>query len=233
MIVIFIRTVIVYLLLLVSMRLMGKRQIGELEVTDLVITLLLSDIATNPITDPDIPLAYAAIPILTLLAMEVTLSLLFSRFPKLKNLGSARPSVLIRQGVIDTQELDNLRISVEELISELRQKEITDIDEVDYAILEQNGKISVISRAENCQPTRKDLKISGEESGISHIIISRGTVNRYNMHQMGLNDAWLKNQLQQNRCRVKDIFLMTVDDRGKIRLQQEKRKKHDTGGKNQ
>lgn len=219
--VIFIRTVIVYLLLLLSMRLMGKRQIGELEVTDLVITLLLSDIATNPIADPDIPLVYVVIPILTLLAMEVTLSLLFSRFPKLKNLGSARPSVLIRHGVIDTRELNSLRISAEELISELRQKEITEIDEVEYAILEQNGKISVIPRAAERQPTRKDMNITVEESGISHIIISRGTLNRYNLQHLGLNDEWLEKQLKQNHCHMDEVFLMTVNDQGKLWLQKE------------
>ena len=214
--VILVRTVLVYLLLLVSMRLMGKRQIGELEVTDLVITLLLSDIATNPIADPEVPIAHALIPILTLLAMEVTLSLIFSRCPRLKSLGSARPSVLIRRGTIDQQELNDLRISTEELLSELRQKGITEVGQVEYAILEQNGKISVIPRAEEQTPTRRELQLRPTESGISHIIISRGAVNRYNLQQLGLDAVWLDRQLQREGCAARDVFLMTVNDLGDV-----------------
>ena len=219
MLIICIRTVLIYLLLLGAMRLMGKRQIGELEVTDLVITLLLSDIATHPITDPEIPISHAVIPIITLLAMEVTLSLIFSRCPRLKNLGSARPNVLIRRGVIDQKELSDLRISTEELISELRQKDITDLRDVEYAILEQNGKISVIPRAAAQPPTRTDLGIAATESGITHIIISRGVVNHHNLQQMGRGQAWLEKELRRHHCTAKEVFLMTANDLGEIDLQ--------------
>jgi uncharacterized membrane protein YcaP (DUF421 family) len=218
MLIVFIRTILIYLLLLLAMRLMGKRQIGELEVTDLVITLLLSDIATHPIVDPENPLSHALIPIITLLATEVTLSLLLSRFPKLKNLGSARPNVLIRNGKINQTELDRLRISSDELISELRQKNVTSIDDVAYAILEQNGKISVIPKVDCQPPTRVDLALQTAEHGIMHILISRGVINRYNLKLLGYNDIWLNKQLSRRNCRVKDVFLMTVDDAGEIYL---------------
>lgn len=218
MLIVFIRTILIYLLLLLAMRLMGKRQIGELEVTDLVITLLLSDIATHPIVDPENPLSHALIPIITLLATEVTLSLLLSRFPKLKNLGSARPNVLIRNGKINQTELDRLRISSDELISELRQKNVTSIDDVAYAILEQNGKISVIPKVDCQPPTREDLALQTAEHGIMHILISRGVINRYNLKLLGYNDIWLNKQLSRRHCRVKDVFLMTVDDTGEIYL---------------
>ena len=229
---IFVRTLVIYLILTGAMRLMGKRQIGELEVTDLVITLLLSDIATHPIVDPENPLSHALIPIITLLATEVTLSLLLSRFPRLKNLGSARPNVLIHYGQINQRELDRLRISSDELISELRQKDITNIDEVAYAILEQNGKISVIPRVSAQPPTREDLHIRARESGISHILISRGVVNRHNLRQMGYDNAWLDTQLRRNRCRAKEVFLMTVNDLGEICLQLRERgnTKNSSGG---
>ncbi len=219
MLIIFIRTILIYLLLLGAMRLMGKRQIGELEVTDLVITLLLSDIATHPIADPEIPISHALIPIITLLAMEVTLSLILSRCPRLKNLGSARPNVLIRRGVINQKELNDLRISTEELISELRQKDITDLRDVEYAILEQNGKISVIPRGAEQPPTRTELGISAQESGITHIIISRGVINHYNLKQMGFEQKWLDKQLHRYHCRAKEVFLMTANDLGEVSLQ--------------
>lgn len=218
MLIILIRTVLIYLLLLSAMRLMGKRQIGELEVTDLVITLLLSDIATLPITDPDIPLTYAVIPIVALLATEVSLSFLLSRFPRLKNLGSARPNVLIRDGVPDRRELDKLRISAEELISELRQKNITEIGQVAYAILEQNGKISVIPRPADRQPTLGDLKLDVPDEGICHILISHGSINRYSMRLLALDDGWLDRLLAAHRCRARQVYLMTVTDSGKVAI---------------
>ena len=218
MLIVFIRTLLIYLLLLLAMRLMGKRQIGELEVTDLVITLLLSDIATHPIMDPDNPLSHALIPIITLLATEVTLSWILSRFPKLKILGSARPNILIRNGRIDRHELDRLRISSDELISELRQKDVTNIDDVAYAILEQNGKISVIVRAPCRPPTREDLSIVANEGGIMHILISRGVINRYNLRLLNKEMSWLEGQLRLRHCTVREVFLMTVDDNGEIYL---------------
>ncbi len=218
MLIVFIRTILIYLLLLGAMRLMGKRQIGELEVTDLVITLLLSDIATHPIMDPDNPLSHALIPIITLLATEVTLSFLLSRYTKLKNLCSARPNILIRDGKINQKELDRLRISADELISELRQKDVTSIDDVAYAILEQNGKISVIPKACCQSPTREDLTLPCAESGIMHILISRGVINRYNLRLLGHNDEWLNKEISRHGCRVQDVFLMTENDGGEIFL---------------
>ena len=216
MLIIFIRTILIYIILLGSMRLMGKRQIGELEVADLVTTLLLSEIAAVPVANPEIPLSHAIIPIITLLSMEVTVSLIMTHCPRWKSIGSARPNVLIRRGVLDQKEMDKLRISVEELISELRQLDITDLREVDYAILEQNGKISVIPKAENRQPTVKDLGLTATDSGIMHIIISRGVVNRYNLKQMGLDNLWLQKKLKEHHCHAKEVFLMTVNDGGEV-----------------
>ena len=159
------------------------------------------------------------IPILSLLlVLLLTLSLLLSRFPRLKNLGSARPNVLIHNGQINQRELDRLRISSDELISELRQKDITNIDEVAYAILEQNGKISVIPRMTCQPPTREDLSVNAEECGIMHILISRGVINRHNLRTLNKNEAWLSAQLRRYHCRAEQIFLMTVNDSGEIYL---------------
>ena len=232
MLIVFIRTILIYLLLLLAMRLMGKRQIGELEVTDLVITLLLSDIATHPIVDPENPLSHALIPIITLLGTEVTLSLLLSRIPWLKNLCSARPNILIHNGKINQKELERLRISSDELISELRQKDVTCIDDVAYAILEQNGKISVIPRAESQPPTREDLSVQCKDGGIMHILVSRGKVNRYNLRLLGHDNAWLNKELGRKKLRVRDVFLMTVNDTGEIFLacDESSQKKMNTGG---
>ena len=178
------------------MRLMGKRQLGELEVSELVSTLLLSDIAALPITDQNIPLVYAIIPIILITTFEISLSVLLTRVPMLKNLISPRPSALIRKGKIDAKEMSRNRISIDELFSELRQKDVSDISDVEYAIMEQNGKITVIKKKSASPPTLTDLGISAEESGISHIIISDGRIDVFGLKQTGKKRQWLENYLK-------------------------------------
>ena len=196
---ILLRTAIIYLFLLAIMRLMGKRQLGELEVSELVSTLLLSDIASLPITDQDIPLIYAIIPIIIITTFEISLSVLLTRFPLIKNLISTRPSALIRKGKIDIKEMNKNRISIDELLSELRQNDICEISEVEYAILEQNGKITVVKKRINSQPTLKDLGIQAEESGIPHIIIADGRVDKHGLIQTKKSKAWLTGYLKSKK----------------------------------
>ena len=147
MVTILIRTLIVYFSLIATMRFMGKRQLGELEISDLVTTLLLSDIATLPITNTDIPLSHALIPILTLTSLEVVLSGLLLKIPVFKKILSVRPAILIRHGKPDCAAMASVRVSAEELLSQLRQKDIADPSEVEYAILEPNGQISIVKKA--------------------------------------------------------------------------------------
>ena len=226
MVIIFIRTLIVYTLLILSMRIMGKRQIGQLEVTDFVTTLLLSEIATLPIENPDLPIINALIPIIILLTFEVTSSAILSKTPRLKNLFSSRPGFLIQNGRIDQQELMKNRISPDELISELRQNGISDLSEVAYAIIEPDGKISVMPKAENRPATAKDLNIKVTNDELSHILISGGIVNEHGLAITGKSREWLSGKLQKKKCSTKDVFLMTLNDSGKINIiMKEKRKK--------
>ena len=213
---IFARTVIIYLFLLTIMRLMGKRQLGELEVSELVSTLLLSDIAALPITDQDIPLIFAIIPILLITAFEVTLSVLLTRFPANKNLISARPSALINKGKIDKKEMVKNRISIDELFSELRQKDVADISEVEYAILEQNGKITVVKKQINSQVTLKDLGLKATECGIPHIIIADGRIDKHGLKQVKKDKVWLGAYLGARKLSLGDVYLMTIDDSDSI-----------------
>lgn len=215
---ILLRTAIVYLFLLTIMRLMGKRQLGELEVSELVSTLLLSDIAALPITDQDIPLVYAIIPITLITTLEISLSVLLMRFPHLKNLISPRPSALIRHGKIDKKEMNRNRISIDELLSELRQNDATEISEVDYAILEQNGKLTVIKKRLNSQVTLKDLGLSTSENGIPHIIIADGHINKNGLLQSKRDTSWLNNYLKSKKLSPSDIYIMTLDDADKIKF---------------
>jgi uncharacterized membrane protein YcaP (DUF421 family) len=216
--VIFIRTLIVYTLLIIIMRIMGKRQIGQLEVTDFVTTLLISEIATLPIENPDLPIANALIPMITLLTFEVASSTILSRTPKLKILLSSRPGYLIRCGRLDQKEMMRNRISPDELMSELRQNGYTDLSEVAYAIIEQDGKLTVIPRAENRPLTPKDININVENSELSHIIIAGGVINEHGLRVTGKSRAWLDGELQKKECRARDVFLMTLGDSGHINI---------------
>ena len=215
---ILLRTAIVYVLLLTIMRLMGKRQLGELEVSELVSTLLLSDIAALPITDRDIPLVYAIIPIIMITTFEITLSVILTRFPVFKNLISTRPSALIRRGKIDEKEMNKNRISIDELFSELRQKDAYDISEIDYAILEQNGKITVIKKKVNSPLTLNDVGLTASENGIPHIIVSDGRIDKHGLRQTGKSKEWLLNYLSVKKLSPSDIYIMTLDDADKVKI---------------
>ncbi|MBE6702071.1 MAG: DUF421 domain-containing protein [Ruminococcaceae bacterium] len=216
MITILIRTIIVYVVLIATLRLMGKRQLGELEITELVTTLLISEIATLPIGDPSIPVVYAVIPLITILMGEVTLSVILLKCPRLKNLASARPTVLIRHGEIDQKEMRRIRISVDELISEVRQAGIPSLLDVDYAILEQNGKISVIPRRASQPPDAQTLGLHPPENGILHALIEDGEINDYNLKRLSLDRDWLCERLAERSLQSKKVFYLGIDDCQKL-----------------
>ena len=215
---ILLRTIIVYVFLLIIMRLMGKRQLGELEVSELVSTLLLSDIAALPITDQKIPLIHALIPIIVITTFEITLSVVLTKIPRLKNIVSSRPSTLIKKGVIDRKEMVRNRISIDELFSELRQKDISDLSEVEYAILEQNGKLTVIKKKEYEPICAKDLGIIKDEAGIVHIIIADGQIDKHGLKALKKDPQWLNNYLKSKKLSLQDIYIMTMDDSNKITI---------------
>lgn len=214
MFIIFIRTVIIYIILIMSMRLLGKRQLGELEVSELITTILLSEIAAIPISDPQAPLWQAAIPLMTIIAFEVTLSFLTSRYSRLRHLLSSPPSVLIRDGIIDQRELLRNRISPEELLSELRLNSVSDPSQVKYAILEQNGLMSVIPKARFQTPTAEQVHAEISESGTVHIIISQGHWNEHNLKMLKKDRAIFEKYLSYHDLKKEDVFLLTLDDSG-------------------
>ena len=218
MITIFLRTVIIYLILVLSMRLMGKRQIGELDLTDLITTLLISELASLPITDSSIPLSHAVIPIIALVTFEVVSSVMLVYFPSLKNLLSTRPSVLIRKGRPDRQAMLKSRISADELMTALRQNNVVDISEVEYAILEQNGKISVIQKAPFKTPTAAELMIKTKESGIYHIVVCEGVINKNGLASINKSKKDLLNEIRAAGLSPKDIYIMLINDAGDSKI---------------
>lgn len=218
MITIFLRTLIIYTVLIGAMRLMGKRQIGELEVSELVTTLILSEIAALPIENPEIPVVFAVVPILTLLFIEVLSSQLLISFPRLKNLLTARPTVLIRNGKPDLAALKKTRVSFDELVMQLRQKEVGDLTEVNYAILEQNGNISVLRKKLYQPPDASTMRLKPQESGIMHILVSEGHLNRHNLQTLSIKEEFVMQELQKRNCTLRNTALLLMDDTDKIVL---------------
>ena len=215
---IFVRTIIIYVILLFAMRLMGKRQIGELEVSDLITTLLISEIASLPITETNLPISHAVIPIIILLTFEVISSTLLVKFPSIRRLLSGSPTTLIKNGKLNPLQMEKARITADELISELRRNNISDIDEVQYAILEQNGKISVIQKPENRSVSLKDMNIKTENSGLCHIVVENGHIDAHGSAQTKLSKKDIEAILMKRGMALKDVYLMLVDDSGKISL---------------
>lgn len=219
MLTIFIRTVIIYFILTIIMRIMGKRQLGELDVGELVITIILSEIATNPITNPERSMLEAIVPIATLASLEILTSALIIKAPLFKSILSSKPTIIVARGVIDFKQMKKVRISLEELVSQVRQNGIYDLNEVDYAILEENGKMSVIPKNANRQPDKSDLKVYCPDNGIMHLVISDGSINSHGLSILKKDRAWLERTLSKLGIKIKDVFCMTVDDSGKIFIQ--------------
>ena len=213
---VFLRTVFIFFLLIVSMRVMGKRQVGELQISELVVTFMLSELAVLPIADRAVPVSHALVPILTLLSAEVILSFLETKSNKLKKLLGGEPATLIRKGKLDADELARHRIELEELLAEMRLCGVFDIADAEYAILEENGKLSVFPVAAKAPATPADLHLDPDEHGIAHACILDGQVISRNLTRAGWDRARLDEELKKRKMAVSDVFVLTVDDLGAV-----------------
>jgi len=197
---------------------MGKRQVGEMRVSELVVTLLLSEIAALPISDSNIPFAFAVIPVFLLLSFEVIVPFFTSRHSRLNKIISGAPSLLIKKGKLDQKELSKLRLSVEELLCELRLKNISDIADVEYAILEQNGQMSVFPKAGMTPVTLDDMKLEPQKHGFAHPIVVCGSLNEVNLRLMNKSRHWLDGELTKKEAKIDEVLLFTLDDSGNTTL---------------
>jgi len=200
---IFVRTIIIYILLSFSMKIMGKRQIGELDVSDLISTLLISELAAIPIDDPDIPLFNAIVPILFIAALEIIIPSLKNKYAKIKKYIEGQPAFVIFKGKLLQETLKENRISINELLSELRTQGIGDIRDVDYCYLEPNGKLSILKKQNPIGLVAHPIIIDGEYNE-----------NEIRLLKMTENDISL---LCKEKSR-ENIFLLTVDDLGNTNI---------------
>lgn len=211
MIAIFIRTVIIYLLLTVSMRFSGKRQVGQLRVPEVTAVLLISEIAALPLTDTDIPLMYAIVPIAALTSIEIIFSFLSTKSSIIKRAVGTLPSFIIERGKINRSQLEKNRLSLDDLMAELRQNGVSSPSDVEYAIMEENGSISVILKGEKQPITQGDIGKSKKEC-LSMPIIIDGHAVTYALSHLGKDKEWLRREVLKKDLCISDIFLMTANE---------------------
>ena len=214
----FVRTVILYFLIMIGLRLMGKRQIGELEPGELVLTMMISDLATVPMQDFGIPLLAGVIPILTLLALSMLLSQLSLTSLRFRRLACGTPSVLIREGVLQQEAMRKNRYTLDELLEELRGQGITGGEEAKDAVLENSGRLSVFPWARNQPPTAEELGVEArEDAALPVVLVNDGRLIRRNLEARGLDGAWLRDTLQKEGLpSYREAFLLTVDETGRV-----------------
>ncbi len=215
----FARTIILYIIIIVGIRLMGKRQVGELEPSELVLSLIIADLASVPMQDYGIPLIAGVVPILTLLSLTMILSVLTMKSVRFRALLCGRPSIVVRDGLVDQGEMRKCRLTVDELLEELRCKGYTDLAAVKYAVLETNGQISILPYANQKPPTARQMKVSVEEGGLPLVVVSDGRVLDHNLRALGHDRPWLDKQLKRRGCSGPEgVFLLLVDQSDAIYL---------------
>ncbi len=220
MLIVFFRTLILYFLVVIVMRIMGKPQIGELQPYELVIAIMISELAAIPMSDTEIPLLSGIIPIVTLLLAQITLAYWSMKSEKMRKIICGRPSILIERGLIKESELRHLRMNINDLLEQLRVKNFPNLSEVDYAILETNGELSVIPKVENRPLITKDLGIKAPNPGLPLSLIIDGKMIRANLEKARLSEnKFLETLHEQGINNYKDLFFASVDNTGAITWQ--------------
>ena len=206
-----IRVTIIYLFVTIAVRIMGKRNIGELQPTELVITLLLSEIASIPIEDNSIPLINSLIPVMLLISFEILNSVICMKSAKFRSLSDGNALLIIKDGKLDQKQLKKLRYTVDDVLSGLRQKDVFDIKEVKYAIIETNGTLSVLLKPEYQNSTKSDVKVKIKDDGFTCPVIIDGVVINKNLSVLNLNKDDIEKILKKKNVHKKNIFLMNID----------------------
>ena len=210
------RTAFLYLVLILSIRMMGKRQIGQMEASEFVVTMLVANLASIPMQDSAIPLYSGLLPILVVLGMELTLSGLILRSVWVRRFFCGKPVILIDNGKILLENLRRTRVTLDELTGHLRQKDVLDIQAVQFAILETDGSLSVFPYPEQRPSTAKEAGIQAEKQYLPITIVEDGYVSRENLQKAGKDQTWLEEILKQNQATRQETLLLTVDSNGQV-----------------
>lgn len=207
----YVRTIILYLILILVIRLMGKRQIGEMEASEFVVTMLVANLAAIPMQDGGIPLFSGLVPILTVLGVELVLSTLSLRSVRLRKLLCGKPVILIENGRILQENLRRTRVTLDELTGHLREKDVLDLRAVQYAILETNGNLSVFPYPAEKPASAKDAGIQARRQYLPLTIVSDGQLLKDNLAKAGKDEAWVEKVLRSHNADIAATWLLTVD----------------------
>ena len=211
MLIIFIRSILLYIIVLVVMRLMGKREIGQLQPFELAISIMIADLASTPMADTGIPITNGIIPILALLVMHLVISILNIKSIKARQILCGKPSILIYRGKINEKKIKKERFTVNELEERLRGNNIVNIGDVEYAILETSGQITVIQKPDKRNTIPADFNIKPKYEGISYDLVVDGRVMYKNLEKIGKNYIWLKKQTEKFGINPEQALIVTID----------------------
>lgn len=214
----YIRTIILYLILIAVIRIMGKRQVGQMEPSEFVVTMLVANLASIPMQDGGIPLYSGLVPILTVLGVELALSAASMRSVGFRRLLCGKPVILIENGHVLQNNLRRTRITLDELTGHLREKDVLNVTDVQYAILETNGNLSVFPYPKHKPASAKDAGIHPERQSLPVTIIGDGYLYRQNLPSAGKDEAWVRRFLQERELKQKDVWLLTLDATGRTTL---------------
>ena len=216
MLITFIRSIILYIIVLIVMRLMGKREIGQLQPFELAIAIMIADLASVPMSEIGIPIINGIIPILGLLVMHLIISYINLKSMKMRQLICGKPSILIYRGKIDENIMRKERFTINELQERLRANNINDINDVEYAILETSGQVSVIEKPNKRTTIPEDFNIVPEYEGIPYDLVVDGKVMNKNLKAIGKNYNWLKKQVEKFDIKPEEALVVTIDGKGQI-----------------
>lgn len=212
--IVLIRAVILYIVITFSLRLMGKRQLGELQPSELVVTILISNIAAIPVEDSSVPMIMGIVPILTLVCLDVIMSGIMLKSAKVRKLMIGSPRIIISEGDILQKEMKRLRYTVDDLTEAMREEQIFDINQIHYAIVETTGKINFLLKKDYQPAERQDVQAGGSTDNPPSVIIRDGITDKEQLRLLGLGDQWLTKVLRENNVGIKGVFLMTADRNG-------------------
>ena len=216
MIITFVRSIILYIIVLVVMRLMGKREIGQLQPFELAISIMIADLASIPMADIGIPIFNGIIPILGLLTMHLIISVLNLKSMKAREIICGKPSILIYRGKINEKVLKKERFTINELEERLRSNNVFNLGDVEYAILETSGQVTVIQKPEKRNTIPEDFNITPEYEGISYDLVVDGKVMEKNLQQIGKDYNWLKKQAEKFKIKPEEALIITIDGKNQI-----------------
>ena len=215
--IIFVRTVILYFAILISMRIMGKRQLGEMEISEFIVAALIADLAATPLQDIGIPLLNGLVPTIITFCFAIIIVGLNMRSVKLRKLTYGRPEIIIRNGRIIREAMQKNRFTLDELMQELRAQGLTDTAQVEYAVLETNGQLSIILKSGDQPVTASQMAVVGDDVSYAHIIINEGRILDNNLELLGRDRRWLSNELKRQNLRSADeVYILTLSENGSV-----------------